>query len=254
MYSDPRDQEIAAFVAACFALGRVDLLRKAVRTVLDGMGPSPVAYVSDTGPDRMKKQFKNFVYRFFKGDDVAVLLFWIKQILEKYGSLEHLFLEGYRDGDCNISPALSRFARRIIGLKTQPVVSSLPLNSGLRAYLSDPESGSGCKRLSLFLRWVVRTGEPDLGIWKSVTPAKLVIPLDTHVIRLGRKLGLTKRVTPDWKMAMEITESLRRFDPEDPVKYDFVLCHAGMERACPKDGVEAGCEGCVFGMCCLERK
>jgi uncharacterized protein (TIGR02757 family) len=249
-YTDPRDREIAAFVAACFTIGRVDLVRKSVRILLDVMDSSPLRFLMESGPDRLKKHFRGFVYRFFDGDDVAVLLFWIKQILELHGSVEHFFLEGYHEDDPDIGPALSRFVSRIIRLETQPIVSSLPPRSGLKAYLSDPETGSGCKRLNLFLRWMVRREIPDLGIWTSVSPAKLVIPLDTHVIRLGKKLGLTRRATPDWKMALEITESLRRLEPLDPVKYDFVLCHAGMMNPCPREG--EGCGKCEVLSCCSE--
>ncbi len=249
-YTDPRDQEIASFAAACFAMGKADLIRKAVRTILDGMGESPYDFVQKTDPALLKGKFGGFVYRFFKAEDVAVLLFWIRQALERYGSLERLFLEGYSVRDADIGPALSRFVRKMLRMETRPVVRFLSPNSGLRAYFSNPESGSGCKRLSLFLRWVVRREEPDLGIWKSVSPAKLIIPLDTHVIRLGKKLGLTTRATPDWKMAREITESIRRFEPHDPVKYDFALCHAGMLQPCPADQNKNECRECVFGICC----
>jgi len=249
-YTHPRDQEIASFTAACFALGRVDLIRKAVGTVLGVMGGSPYAFVRKSDPALLKGKFAGFVYRFFKAEDVAVLLFWIRQVLERHGSLERLFLEGYGEGDPDVGPALSRFVRTMLQMETRPVVRSLSPDSGLRAYLSDPESGSGCKRLSLFLRWVVRREDPDLGIWKSVSPAKLVMPLDTHVIRLGKRLGLTRRATPDWKMAREITESIRQFEPHDPVKYDFALCHAGMVQPCPTGQDKNECGKCVFGVCC----
>jgi uncharacterized protein (TIGR02757 family) len=246
-YNKPRDQEIAAFVCSCFAIGRAELIRKAVRTVLERMGPSPAAFVYNTHPRRFQILYGDFVYRFFKGSDVALLLSGLQKVLHRHGTLESFFLEGY-DADCpDVGPALSRFVRGLVRFQ-----GKADLKPGLRAFLSDPHAGSGCKRLCLFLRWMVRREYPDLGVWKSVSTAKLVIPLDTHVIRLGRKLGLTKRVSPGWKMALEITESLRQLDPGDPVRYDFALCHAGMRQACPPHG-RNGCEKCVFGTCCAER-
>jgi uncharacterized protein (TIGR02757 family) len=247
-YDKSRDQEIAAFVGSCFAIGRADLIRNAVRTVLERMGPSPGAFVSDSDSRQFRTIYRDFVYRFFRGRDVAVLLSGLQKAVKRHGSLESFFLEGYDDEDSDVGRALSRFVRGFVRFQGRAV-----LKPGLRAFLSDPYTGSGCKRLCLFLRWMVRREYPDLGVWKSVSPAKLVIPLDTHVIRLGKKLGLTKRVSPGWKMALEITESLRRLDPDDPVRYDFALCHAGMRQTCPKDGDE-GCESCVFGTCCVKRQ
>jgi uncharacterized protein (TIGR02757 family) len=246
-YDDPRDQEIAAFVGSCFAIGRADLIRKAVRTVLGRMGPSPCAFVTDTDPGQFPSIYEGFVYRFFKGQDVALLLSGLQKALKRHGTLESFFLEGYDPESPDAGRALSRFVRGLVRFQGNAVPKP-----GLRAFLSDPHTGSGCKRLCLFLRWVVRREYPDLGIWKAVSPTKLVIPLDTHVIRLGRKLGLTRRVSPGWKMALEITESLRRMDPDDPVRYDFALCHAGMRQACPQDG-DDGCEKCVFRTCCMEK-
>jgi uncharacterized protein (TIGR02757 family) len=111
---------------------------------------------------------------------------------------------------------------------------------GVGYFFSRPSSGGACKRLNLFLRWVVRRDAVDLGLWSSVWPAQLIVPLDTHIIRVGRCLGLTRRVSPGWKMAVDITATLRRLAPEDPVRYDFAMCHmmgaaasAPHERAVP---------------------
>jgi uncharacterized protein (TIGR02757 family) len=95
-----------------------------------------------------------------------------------------------------------------------------------------PSAGSACKRLNLFLRWMVRRDEVDLGVWKNVPASKLIVPLDTHVIRLGRCLRLTRYTSPGWRMAADITTSLRELNPNDPVSFDFSLCHVGMMNAC----------------------
>jgi len=249
-YADPCDREVAGLFAAGLAIGRVDLARKAVQQALQVLGPSPGRFIRAFDPLRHRSAFQGFVYRFFRGKDMAVLALWLRRVLEKHGRLESLFMGGYRDADPDVGPALSNFVRIFRRMGTRPVAQSLPNASGLRAFLSDPSDGSACKRLNLFLRWMVRRGEPDLGLWQGVDPAKLIVPLDTHVVRLGRKLGLTTRATPDWKMAQEITRSLRAFEPDDPVKYDFALCHAGMERPCPADGVDACGTDCPFTVFC----
>jgi uncharacterized protein (TIGR02757 family) len=108
----------------------------------------------------------------------------------------------------------------------------MPARPGVCYFFPRPAAGSACKRLNLFLRWMVRQDAIDLGVWKGVSPARLVVPLDTHVIRLGRCLRLTRYQSPGWKMAADITAALRRIDPGDPVRYDFSLCHVGMMNAC----------------------
>jgi uncharacterized protein (TIGR02757 family) len=108
----------------------------------------------------------------------------------------------------------------------------VPKRPGVCYFFPRPSSGSACKRLNLFLRWMVRRDALDLGVWSQVSAAKLVVPLDTHVIRVGQCLGLTRYTSPGWAMARDITASLRRLDPDDPVKYDYSLCHLGMRNAC----------------------
>jgi uncharacterized protein (TIGR02757 family) len=108
----------------------------------------------------------------------------------------------------------------------------VPPRPGVCYFFPRPSAGSACKRLNLYLRWMVRRDEVDLGVWARVSPGKLIVPLDTHVIRLGRCLRLTRYTSPGWKMAAEITASLRRLDPADPVRFDFALCHLGMMSAC----------------------
>ena len=159
-------------------------------------------------------------------------------------------MKGYEEGDDHIGPSLSRFVRRILALATEPFYPSISKGTGIRHFLADPTDGSGCKRLNLFLRWMVRKDGIDLGLWKEVSAAKLIIPLDTHLIRLGTRLGLTTRKSPDWKMAVEITEALRGCDPDDPVKYDFALCTVGKLHACPARPDENRCRDCPVMPCC----
>jgi uncharacterized protein (TIGR02757 family) len=250
-YENPADQEIAGFVAAAFALGQAELIRKAAKEILELMGPSPYRFVYRFNPGRDFNRFRGFVYRFFRDRDVGLLVFWMHLIVQKYISLAQLFLTGYRPVDADIGPALSRFVQTILKLEVPTIFRpALKKGSGLRHFLADPAEGSACKRLNLYLRWMVRRDAIDLGIWKDVPPSKLVIPLDTHVARLGKKLKLTARSASDWKMALEITESLRAFDPDDPVKYDFALCTVGKLHACPEPFNKGACGSCPLILCC----
>jgi uncharacterized protein (TIGR02757 family) len=250
-YDDPRDQEIAGFIAALFSLGRADLIKKAVRDLFERMGNSPFRFVSEFDPYRDGYVFDGFAYRFYKDRDVGLMIWWLKQILDKFGSLKTFFLKGYDKKDENIGPSLSRFVQAIQNLKTKPFYPSLPAKgSGAGHWLTDPQDGSGCKRLNLFLRWMVRHDNLDFGLWEEVSPSQLVIPLDTYIARIGRRIGLAKRASADWKMAVEITESLRRFDPRDPVKYDFALCRVGMLHGCSATPHGEKCSGCPLGDFC----
>jgi uncharacterized protein (TIGR02757 family) len=252
-YENPEDREIAGFISACLALGRAELIRRAAGEALERMGPSPRRFVSRFDPRRDSKKFDGFVYRFFRAEDLLLLLHWAHRVVREHGSLGEFFRAGYLRSDQDIGPSLSRFVRGMAGLDVpKSLRPALRKGSGLSHFLADPADGSACKRLNLFLRWMVRKDALDLGIWTGIPASKLIIPLDTHIARLGRKLGLTARNAPDWKMALEITESLRRFDSDDPVKYDFALCTVGKLQACPQPLDRAKCAGCPLIRHCKE--
>ena len=250
-YADPADQEIAAFIAAGLAIGQVDLIRRAVHSVLEKMQPSPSRFIRHFHPAREPALFRDFVYRFYRGGDIRLLLWWMAQMVSQSGSLGAFFREGYHAEDADIGPSLSRFVQAVFSLNTEPVRPDLPRKgSGIRHFLADPADGSACKRLNLFLRWMVRRDALDLGLWNFIAPSQLVIPLDTHIARFGRCLGLTRRKSPDWRMAAEITGSLRRFDPDDPVKYDFAICTLGKMSDCAGVPDPVKCTMCpVFRFC-----
>ena len=132
----------------------------------------------------------------------------------------------------DIERGLDAFSTRALALDLKAVYGRVTKRPGVCYFFPRPSAGSGCKRLNLFLRWMVRTDAIDLGVWTGVSPSRLIVPLDTHVIRVGRCLRLTQYVSPGWKMAADITASLRAIDPRDPVRYDFSLCHVGMMNAC----------------------
>lgn len=250
-YKDPRDQELVGFITALLAVGRADLIKNAVRSLLERMGGSPQRFIRRFDPSKDGEVFNGFVYRFYRERDVGLLVWWLKQILQGEGSIKAFFLRRYDESDENIGPSLSRFVRAILKLETEPFYPSLPRRGlGIRHCLADPSDGSGCKRLNLFLRWMVRCDGLDLGLWPEVLSSQLVIPLDTHIARIGRRIGLTKRASPDWKMALEITESLKKLDARDPVKYDFALCRVGMLGLCSVKPELKRCISCpVFDFC-----
>lgn len=250
-YTDPEDREIAGFIASALAIGQYDLIRKAVREILEMMGPSPYEFVRRFESRRSGGIFDGFVYRFYRGRDIGLLLSWTGAVVRSHGSLLNLFLKGFHPDDADIGSALSRFVRSLLAMDPSPFYARPPARgTGIRHFLADPADGSACKRLNLFLRWMVRRDSPDLGIWRSIPPSRLIMPVDTHIARLAPLIGLTSRKSADWRMAVGITEALRRLDPGDPVKYDFALCTIGKRTACPDDPGKSACGSCpLIGLC-----
>jgi len=155
----------------------------------------------------------------------------LRRMRETSGSIEGFFLAGHRPDAADVGATLDSFCQRALSFDLDEVYGRTPARA-VHYFFPRPASGSGCKRLNLFLRWMVRRDRIDLGVWSRVAAAQLIVPLDTHVIRLGRCLGLTRYASPGWKMACEITGALRELDRSDPVKYDFSLCHLGMMNVC----------------------
>ena len=153
-------------------------------------------------------------------------------MLDTAGSLEQFFLDGRRPGRAGHRPGLESFCARARAVDLRPVYGRRAHGRACTRFFPRPSAGSACKRLNLFLRWMVRRDAVDLGVWTRVSPARLIVPLDAHVIRVGRCLGLTRYAAPGWRMAADITASLRALDPADPVRYDFALCHLGMLGLC----------------------
>lgn len=232
-YPDVADREIVAFCAGALAFGRVASVKASVARVLELMGPHPAAFVRDFDPRAHGPAFGSFVHRWTRGADIVALLLILRDMLRQHGSLEACFAAGLKPGDVDIQGALDAFSRRACDVDLRPAYGArVPARTGVQYFFSRPSGGSGCKRLNLFLRWMVRRDQVDPGGWTAVSPSQLIVPLDTHVIRLGRCLRLTRLTSPGWRMASEITASLRALDPLDPVRYDFSLCHLGMMSAC----------------------
>ncbi len=216
-YKTKADMEITGFLAACFAYGAVEQIEKFLTALLGKMGKSPANFIKNFSA-KDKKLFKPLKYRFNTGNDIISLLEILKKVLIRYGRLENLFLKGYSDSDKNIIPAATTFIQALNG-KT---------SKGLKFLLSEPSGGGTCKRLFLFLRWMVRKDEVDTGLWKAIDKTKLIVPVDVHIGRLSKTLGLLNKQTVNLKTAVEITEGFKEICPKDPVKYDFALCRIGI--------------------------
>ena len=226
------DREIVAFIAAALAFGRVSSVLRSIERVLAVMGPAPAAYLRRFDARRHGPAFAGIVHRWTREADIVAMLWLLRQMIDRAGSVEGFFLDGYDVGADDIAAALDSFSTRAMALDLKAAYGRVPKRPGVCYFFPRPSTGSGCKRLNLFLRWMVRRDALDLGVWKRVSPAKLIVPLDTHVIRVGRCLRLTTYTSPGWRMARDITASLRKLDPVDPVKYDFSVCHLGMMNAC----------------------
>jgi uncharacterized protein (TIGR02757 family) len=246
----PEDREVVGFCAAGLAFGRVASVLQSIESLLAVMGPHPAAFVRDFDPARHGDRLAPLVHRWIRGRDLVALLLVLRRMLRESGSIEAFFLEGDDPAQPHVGPALDAFSRRALDTDLRPAYGRrVPKQRGVSYFFPRPSAGSACKRLNLFLRWMVRQDEIDLGVWTMLSPARLIVPLDTHVIRLGRCLRLTRYTSPGWKMAAEITASLRQVDGSDPVRYDFALCHVGMMNACGFGKPQKDSQCPLRGMC-----
>lgn len=242
-YEDPADQEIAGLIASSFAYGQVGVFLPRLRRLFEQMGPSPRAYLEAFDPRREAPALDWFAYRFHGPGDLGALLAGARDLLREEGSLgRFLGEEIQRRGSTR--EALAAFAARI-RQGALAAAEAFPPPRDLDHLLPDPMRGSASKRLLLYLRWMVRKDAVDRGAWASWIPrSALVVPLDTHLFRIARLLGLTRRRDASWRTAEAITASLARLDPTDPVRYDFVLCHLGMSGLCPSRRKRTRCLAC----------
>jgi uncharacterized protein (TIGR02757 family) len=254
-YHVDTDREIAGLVSSSLAYGRVAGIRSTLEKVFSVTGQDLFVFTRGFDPKKGPRAFSGITHRFNTPVDIACLFYFARQMIEDSGSIGAFFMRGFEPGDKNVKRALSVFSQKTLSLDTGGLYGrgSLPREAGVRYFFPDPTRGSACKRLNLYLRWMVRRGDSlDFGIWKEVPPSKLVIPLDTHIARISRNIGLTTRGTPDWKMAEEITDELRRLDPVDPVKYDFALSRLGILEKCPRRTDSEKCLACsIKGLCVL---
>jgi len=232
-YASREDREIVGFCAAALAFGRVASVLQSVEALLRVMGPRPSEYVRRFAPASDAAPLLPLVHRWIRGRDLVALVLVLQRMLREHESIEGSFLAGDDPSTPDVHAALDSFSTRALETDlTAAYGRRRPARAGVAYFFPRPSAGSACKRLNLFLRWMVRKDAIDLAVWTRVASSRLVVPLDTHVIRLGRCLRLTRYTSPGWKMAAEITASLREMDAADPVRFDFSLCHVGMMNAC----------------------
>ncbi|MCB9536784.1 MAG: TIGR02757 family protein [Myxococcales bacterium] len=247
-FADPLDRELVAFFAACLAYGRADLIARGLEDVLARMGPGPAAAAARDDAGAARRRFEGFVYRVTRGDDLARLWLGLAHLQRAHGSIGRAFAALDDPAAIDLRGTLERVRAAICA-----PTADWPARRAFRHLLPDPAKGSACKRLNMLLRWMVRGPDGiDFGDWAALGAHRLTIPVDTHVHRIARYLGLTDRAAADWRTAAQITAALRRLDADDPLRYDFALCHLGISGRCPARRVPAICAECpIQRICCL---
>jgi len=219
LYEGPADREVVGLIASSLAFGSVPQIVRSVNWVLRKT-PSPALWVRGANGAAMRAVVRGFRHRFVDADDLQDLLRGVRRVLTRWGSLRACFVEGLKTDDPTMLPALSGLVAALREGSRRPKNYLLP----------SPSLGSACKRLNLFLRWMVRKDDVDPGVWAPLPQSKLVVPLDAHMHRIGLRMGFTRRQQGNLRTALEVTEGFRRLCPEDPVRYDFVLTHLSMRK------------------------
>ena len=218
-YKEVDSQELVGLFASSLAYGNVKQIIKSVNGVLSSMSPTPLAFILQGNPKIFLDCFEGFKHRWSTGNELVSLCLGIQSVLYKYGSIRACFLSACKAKDENTMPALNH------------LVSELKQGCQKKSsLLPSPLEGSACKRLHLYLRWMVRKDEVDLGCWSEVSAAKLIVPLDVHMHRICRAIKLTNRKQANIKTALEISHNFRQLNPEDPVRYDFSLTRLGIHK------------------------
>jgi uncharacterized protein (TIGR02757 family) len=250
-FADPREQEVVGLYCAAMAYGRVSLFLPILEELLARLGASPRARsieLAHGDPGEALDLCFGLSYRMTRPRDLAELIRLTGLAADRRGGLEALFLEGMEEGEPDHALALARFRDSLLDRAPRDIERG---RRGLERHLPDVKKGSAAKRLWLYLRWMVRRDAVDLGAWPRVDRARLLVPLDAHVFRFARALGLTARSAPDLEAARQVTAALRALDAEDPVRFDFNLCHLGMEEGCREERYDPVCKPCALRTACV---
>jgi len=246
-YTDPLDQEVVAYIAAGLAFGNVKAVLAGIEAALVPLGSRPARTLENLGVAAARKKARGFNYRWVRDRDMANLWLMLGAALREAGGLEPLFATAQTPSAPDTLGGADGLVRALMNLAPSVVDVT---RRGTRSFLPGVSGPGASKRLHMFLRWMVRSDELDLGLWTAARPAQLIIPLDTHVARIGRRLGLTARRTAGKAMALEITAGLRALDPADPIKYDFALAHLGILGVCPTRPDPERCADCPLSPVC----
>ncbi|BBB33087.1 conserved hypothetical protein [Thermotomaculum hydrothermale] len=241
-FKDEKDIEVSAFISACFAFGSVKKILETLDKIFKTMNFEPYHYLKNIDKKGIKEDFRGFVYRFVDENSIIEFLNSLSSVLKRKGRLIDLAEKNIIQTAENIFLEINSFAD----------YPDLIKKSNL---LPDIRKKSPCKRLNLFFRWMVRKDNVDFGLWRDkIKPSQLIIPLDTHILRISKRLGLTDRRDSSLKTALDISNSLKKFNPQDPIRYDFSLCHTGIQGICNADVSKAKCNLCSLQPFCIEGK
>ncbi len=223
-FSDEKDIELIGLITAAYAYGSVDQINRFINELLHKTGGKPYEFTINFSKRKDKKYLSGLYYRFNSHFDLLDMFSSLNKALSRFGSLKNLFYSHYKPEHENIVQALTGF--------TGELNRNIPKaeNRYYHYLFSSPVNKSTCKRMNLFLRWMVRKDDIDTGLWSGIPAAKLVMPVDTHIARISKQLKLVNRKSIDLKFALQLTDMLKKFDPVDPVKYDFALCHIGIDK------------------------
>ncbi|MFA3782117.1 TIGR02757 family protein [Melioribacteraceae bacterium 4301-Me] len=225
-YKNYHDIEISGIISSVFAYGNVKQIINTLEKIHSIMNYEPYKFVMNFHEKKNNNPFNGLKHRFYTSKDILILFSTLNKIYNSYGSLKYFFLLYYFEKGKNLKETISFFSQNFLKI----ISKENELSVGLKFMFPDPFKGSACKRMNLFLRWMVRKDELDFGLWHEIPKSKLVIPVDTHVAKICKKLKLTKKKVVSWEMAEEITDNLKKIDAKDPVKYDFAICHLGMRK------------------------
>jgi len=238
------DREVVGLVASTLAYGNVKTIANSMERILSFLGPRPAELARTLEPIDALAALGTFKHRWSRGRDVVCLVHFAGQMIQSHGSVGRFFEESFVEHD--MAASLMGFSERALALDHGGLYRGrrLPAKAGIRFFFTSPRTGA-CKRMNMFLRWMVRADDGlDLGLWPFIPTSNLVIPLDTHIYRIGHFLGFCRRKTPGFRTALEITERLRQLDPNDPIKYDFALSRMGILENCPRHNNARDCELC----------
>jgi len=240
--ADRRAGEIAGIVAATLAIGNTTAIRGSFEALVARVGRDLPVFVEARTRGNWSSVLPGFKHRWIRGDQLGYLAWRLREIYETHGSLEEVFLEGW-EANGGFAGGLDALAGALRG---PPGAGPSAAPAGYPHLFPSPvdRAHSACKRETLFVRWMARERYPDLGLWRRVPMGELRVPLDQHVFWIAYHMGMTQRRTRDWTAVEEVSEALRRIDPLDPVRYDFVLCHTGISGDCPKTRDIAVCGPC----------
>lgn len=250
-YADPGDIEVAGLVASALGYGGAAQIRRSAADALDRAGTSPAWFAANSETVEAIARFRGFRHRWTIGTDIALLFLAAGEMIRGYGSIGALVQTLDDPAEETVEGTIGRFAEWIRArCAEQAAKAGCPVPG--RSLVPSPRDGSACKRPAMYFRWMVRGPDgTDFGLWRFISPARLVIPVDRHMARMAVLLGLSARKSADWRMALDITRALRALDPDDPLRYDFALVRPGIIRACT--AAAAGeCGSCALGGVCRE--